>query len=527
MARSSSSSRRGRSRPRATSQPRSRSAAAGDSGSRRGPLGLSVQIRTVTHARVYLSDCIRVKSRDASTACSATSRKLLAPALEACKNWIWMEEFHCSFCGKQRREVRKLISGPRVFICDECVALCNDILAKEEAQERPKYPPPEGDRRGARPLRRRPDARQEGALGRGLQPLQAHRRCAARPSDVELQKGNILLLGPTGCGKTLLAQTLAKKLDVPFAIADATTLTEAGYVGEDVESVIKALFRNAGGDVEKTARGIVCIDEIDKIARKGGGPSLTRDVSGEGVQQALLKILEGKTRDDHARRRAQPPAAGADPDRHDGHPVHLQRRVQRPRGHRAPPRRPARPRLRRQGRRPPTTTRTQLRALARTEDLIKFGMIPEFMGRLPIIVSCDALDVDALTEVLWKPKNALAKQYQRLFELEGVKLKLHRGRAARDRRGGAPPQVGRARPARDPRGGDARRDVRDPVADRRAECVVTARGGRQPRAPACSSARRKPAERSPSERPLADELPSRRSTRRSRRMRVDTPNRRL
>src|SRR6266446_5036605 len=165
-----------------------------------------------------------------------------------------MDDFHCSFCGKRRREVRKLISGPRVFICDECVALCNDIIAKEEAQERPKYPCPK-----------------------------------------EIQKGNILMIGPTGCGKTLLAQTLAKKLDVPFAIADATTLTEAGYVGEDVESVVKALFRAAGGDVEKTARGIICIDEIDKIARKGGGPSVTRDVSGEGVQQALLKILEGKT----------------------------------------------------------------------------------------------------------------------------------------------------------------------------------------------------------------------------------------
>src|ERR1700747_3027124 len=205
-----------------------------------------------------------------------------------------MDDFHCSFCGKRRREVRKLISGPRVFICDECVALCNDIIAKEEAQERPKYPRPKeiaeeldkdciGETRDKKALSvavynhyKRVGQKQQGKAG-----------------EVEVQKGNVLLLGPTGCGKTLLAQTLAKKLDVPFAIADATTLTEAGYVGEDVESVVKGLYRAARGDVEKTARGIICIDEIDKIARKGGVPSPTRDVSGEGVQQALLKILEG------------------------------------------------------------------------------------------------------------------------------------------------------------------------------------------------------------------------------------------
>src|SRR5438552_1670068 len=214
-----------------------------------------------------------------------------------------MEEFHCSFCGKQRREVRKLISGPRVFICDQCVTLCNDILAKEEASERPKYPPP---RAIVEELDRYVVGQKDAKRALSVAVYNHYKRIGLRgkASDVELQKGNILLLGPTGSGKTLLAQTLAKKLDVPFAIADATTLTEAGYVGEDVESVVKALFRAAGGDVEKTARGI----------------------------------------------------------------------------------------------------------------------IPEFMGRLPVIVSCDALDVDALTEVLWKPKNALAKQYHRLFELEGVKL---------------------------------------------------------------------------------------------------------
>ena len=264
-----------------------------------------------------------------------------------------MDDFHCSFCGKRRREVRKLISGPRVFICDECVALCNDIIAKEEAQERPKYPRPKeiadeldkyciGQIRAKKALSvavynhyKRVGQKQQGKAG-----------------EVEVQKGNVLLLGPTGCGKTLLAQTLAKKLDVPFAIADATTLTEAGYVGEDVESVIKALYRNAGGDIEKTQRGIVCIDEIDKRRRVG------QQGLGFGATLSAKNDID----------------------------------------------------------------KDELRALSRTEDLIKYGMIPEFMGRLPILVSCDALDVDALTKVLWQPKNALAKQYQRLFELEGVKL---------------------------------------------------------------------------------------------------------
>ena len=204
-----------------------------------------------------------------------------------------MEEFHCSFCGKQRREVRKLISGPRVFICDECVKLCNDILEKEEASERPSYPPPTEI---VEDLDRYVVGQADAKRALSVAVYNHYKRIGSRgkSSDVELQKGNILLLGPTGCGKTLLAQTLARKLNVPFAIADATTLTEAGYVGEDVESVLKALFRAAGGDIEKTGRGILCIDEIDKIARKGGGPSPTRDVSGEGVQQALLKLLEGK-----------------------------------------------------------------------------------------------------------------------------------------------------------------------------------------------------------------------------------------
>jgi ATP-dependent Clp protease ATP-binding subunit ClpX len=337
-----------------------------------------------------------------------------------------MDDFHCSFCGKRRREVRKLISGPRVFICDECVGLCNDIIAKEEAQERPKYPRP---KEIADELERYVIGQSRAKKALSVAVYNHYKRVAQRQHahgkpgghDVEVSKGNILMIGPTGSGKTLLAQTLAKKLDVPFAIADATTLTEAGYVGEDVESVIKALYRNAGGDVEKASRGIVCIDEIDKIARKGGGPSVTRDVSGEGVQQALLKILEGKNATitpDGARNRPQQELIQIDTTNilfvccgaFNGLEDIVRRRVgQQGMGFGA--------KLAEK-----KDDKDELRALARTEDLVKFGMIPEFMGRLPILVSCDELDVDALTKVLWQPKNALAKQYQRLFELEGVKL---------------------------------------------------------------------------------------------------------
>jgi ATP-dependent Clp protease ATP-binding subunit ClpX len=333
-----------------------------------------------------------------------------------------MDDFHCSFCQKRRREVRKLISGPRVFICDECVALCNDIIAKEEAAERPRYPRPHeiydeinkyviGQDRAKKAL--------------SVSVYNHYKRIGQRgkAADVEIQKGNILLIGPTGCGKTLLVQTLARKLDVPFAMADATTLTEAGYVGEDVDSVIKSLYRNAGNDPEKASRGIVCIDEIDKISRKGGGPSVTRDVSGEGVQQALLKILEGKQATitpDGARNRPQQELIQVDTTNilfvctgaFNGLEEIVRRRIGKSGlGFGAAITKA-------------DESKNELRAMARTEDLIKFGMIPEFMGRLPIIVGADELNVDDLAQILWKPKNALSKQYERLLEMEGVKLRF-------------------------------------------------------------------------------------------------------
>ena len=345
-----------------------------------------------------------------------------------------MEEFHCSFCGKQRREVRKLISGPRVFICDECVTLCNDILAKEEAAERPKYPPP---REIVEELNSTSSARTTPRRRSSVAVYNHYKRIGLRgkPATSSSRRATSCCIGPTGCGKTLLAQTLAKKLDVPFAIADATTLTEAGYVGEDVESVVKALFRDAGGDVEKTARGIICIDEIDKIARKGGGPSPTRDVSGEGVQQALLKILEGKNATitpDGARNRPQQELIQIDTTdilfictgAFNGLEDIVRRRIgQRGLGFGALDR---------------ASRGRQGRAArhARTEDLIKFGMIPEFMGRLPdhrLVRRARRRRADrGALEAEERARQAVPAPVR----ARGREAELHRGRAARDRRGG-------------------------------------------------------------------------------------------
>jgi len=333
-----------------------------------------------------------------------------------------MDDLSCSFCGKSRADVRKLISGPKVYICDECVNLCNEIIAREDAAPGHGWP---------KPLEIYQDL-QSYVIGQhrakkvlAVAVYNHYKRLASsqRASEVEVAKGNILLIGPTGVGKTLLAQTLAKKLEVPIAMADATTLTEAGYVGEDVESVIKALYRASGGDVEKTQRGIVFIDEIDKIARKGSGPSTTRDVSGEGVQQGLLKILEGKKTaitPDGTRNRPQQELIQIDTTNIlficSGSFTGLEEIIRRRLGERGLG----------FGARvdPRDEDLNAIRAQARTEDLIKYGMIPEFMGRIPVIVACDDLSVDDLVEVLHKPRNSLQRQYQYLFELEGVKLRI-------------------------------------------------------------------------------------------------------
>jgi ATP-dependent Clp protease ATP-binding subunit ClpX len=335
------------------------------------------------------------------------------------------DHLYCSFCGKKRREVKKLIAGPKVYICNECILLCNKIIDREG--ERPEAP----RRDLVRPheisgfLDRYVVGQDRAKKVLSVAAYNHYKRVGPRTHDdgVELTKGNILLIGPTGAGKTFLAETLARKLDVPFAIADATTLTEAGYVGEDVESVIKSLLRVADWDRQKAARGIICIDEIDKIARKSDKPSPTRDVSGEGVQQALLKMMEGKlsTIPMEGNQRQREPiqidttdilfiCCGA----FSGIEKIIERRVGQSRlgfekgGH--------------TGKK--DKTYNELVQEVQPEDLIKYGMIPEFVGRLPIVVGLEELSEDHLVEILWKPKNALVKQYQKLFELEKVRLRF-------------------------------------------------------------------------------------------------------